>query len=200
VENRNDDLIYNYLAWGWIINMVSQWIWYPTFSSFTGWGFIISTIDILVMIGSALYMEFMSNRAEVNWAEWLFIRGGLSIYCGWLTAATILNVTALLKFYEFEGFDWYSEEAITITILYVAWFIYTLATYIELNPLYGAVFIWVCFAISAEIQDSRPEYTDLLANVQWIGILHAISITGLTSYLATLRFNDIYDQEKGLFY
>jgi translocator protein len=151
VENRNDDLIYNYLAWGWLINMVSQWIWFPTFSSNTGWGFIISSIDILVMIGSALYMEFMSNRAEVNWAEWIFIRGGLSIYCGWLTAATILNITALLKFYEFEGFDWYSEEAITITILYVAWLIYTLATYIELKPLYGGVFIWVCLAISSEI-------------------------------------------------
>ena len=121
-------------------------------------------MDILVMIGSALYMEFMSNRAEVNWAEWLFIRGGLSIYCGWLTAATILNITSLLKFYEFEGFEWYSEESITITILYVAWLIYTLATYIELNPLYGAVYVWVVVAIRYDVITERPQYEDLLAN------------------------------------
>jgi hypothetical protein len=133
-------------------------------------------------------MLFKADRMPVNGWELVLIRGSLSIYCGWLTAATILNITAMLKSFGFSGFEWYSEEAITITILYVAWLIYTLATYVDLNPLYGAVFIWVVFAIRYEIMTERPEYTDLLANLEWIGILHAISLTGLTSYLATLDF------------
>lgn len=152
------------------------------------------------MIGSALFMEVVSMRMEVNGWEWVFIRGGISIYCGWLTAATILNFTATLKHYGFEGFDWYSEEAITITILYIAWFIYTLASYVELNPLYGAVFMWVCLAIRSEIIAERPEYTALQTNVEWIGVLHSVSIVGLGSYLMSMYFNEVYEIEWGLFY
>lgn len=157
-------------------------------------------MDIVVMLASALYMMYVSNRMEVNGTEWVFIRGGLSIYCGWLTAATILNFTATLKHFGFDGFSWYSEEAITITILYIAALIYNLTSYIELNPLYGAVFIWVVVAIRNEIINSRPQYTDLLANVEWIGIFHVLSMTVLTSYLSTLSFYDMGSDSKGLFF
>ena len=97
-----------------------------------------------------------STRMEVNGWEWAFIRAGLSIYTGWLTSATILNFTATLKEFGFSGFDWYSEEAITITILWVAFLIYTLAAFFELNPLYGGVFVWVAVAIRNEIINEIP--------------------------------------------
>ena len=114
------------------------------------------------MTASAAYMMWQSVRAEINGWEWAFIRAGISIYTGWLTSATILNFTATLKEFEFNGFDWYSEEDITITVAWVAFAIYTLASYIELNPLYGAVFIWVAVAIRNEILTVIPEYTTLL--------------------------------------
>jgi len=198
--DRNDDLMFNWLTYAWWINMVSQWIWFPSFSSNTGAGFIISSIDIVAMIGSALFMEVVSMRMKVNGWEWVFIRGGISIYCGWLTAATILNFTATLKHFGFEGWSWYSEEAITITILYIAWGIYTLASYIELNPLYGAVFIWVCLAIRSDILSDRPQYETLQANVEWIGVLHSVSIVALGSYLLATYFNEVYEPVWGLFY
>ena len=170
VENRNDNLIYNYLSWAWLINMATQVVWFPTFRSETGWGYVISSITIVIMLASALFAMVMSLRMQVNGWEWSFIRGGFSLYSGWLTAATILNITAMLTFFGFTGFDWYSEEAITITILYVAGLIYNLASYIELNPLYGAVFVWVVVAIRYDVITERPQYEDLLANLEYIGI------------------------------
>ena len=144
-------------------------------------------------------MMMQATRYEVNFWEWTFLRGGLTLYAGWLTAATILNVTATFKSFGFSEFSWYSEEQITITVLYVAFIIYTLASYLELNPLFGGVFIWVLFAIRNEIKTEIPEYTTLLNNVEFIGLIHIISMTALTTYLSTEVINDIYSADKGLF-
>ena len=144
-------------------------------------------------------MTRTSKGGALNWTEYISMNVGFSIYAGWVTSATILNLWYFLKSRGVQE-PQYNEEKLAVITLWLALAVYVGITVYGGHSWYGAVFIWVCFAISAEIQDSRPEYTDLLANVQWIGILHAISITGLTSYLATLSFNDIYDQEKGLFY
>ena len=156
VNGRNDELIFNKMSYAFLINMITQVIWFPTFQSYTKWGYVVSSIDIVVMTASAVYMMMQSTRMEVNGWEWAFIRAGLSIYTGWLTSATILNFTATLKEFGFSGFDWYSEEAITITILWIAFLIYTLASLFELNPLYGGVFVWVAVAIRNEIINEIP--------------------------------------------
>lgn len=153
-----------------------------------------------MILGSALAIMVMSLRMKVNGWEWTFIRGGFSLYSGWLTIATILNLTAMLTFFGFRGFDWYSEEAMTITMLYIAGFIYNLASYIELNPLYGAVFVWVCLAIRSDIITDNKDYADLQANVSWIGILHALSMTGLAGYLGAMWANGLDTIPNGLFY
>jgi hypothetical protein len=154
---RNDELIFNKISYAFLFNMITQVIWFPTFQSYTGWGYVVSSIDIVFMTASAAYMMFVSVREQVNGWEMAFIRGGLTIYTGWLTSATILNFTAMLKdTFGFSEFEWYSEENITITILYVAFFIYELASYTELNPLYGAVYIWVAVAVRDNIIKEIP--------------------------------------------
>ena len=102
---------------------------------------------MILMTVSAVYMMMQTTRSEVNGAEWTFLRGGMSIYAGWMTAATIVSIPGALKFFGFSGFSWYSEEQITITVLYVALVIFSLASWLELNPLYGAIFLWVTIAI-----------------------------------------------------
>ena len=173
IDNRNNDLIFNYMSYAWLINMATQVVWAPFFRSETGWGYVISAIAILLMLASSLAMMVISTRMEVNGWEWTFIRGGFSVYSGWLTAATILNITAILSYFGFEGFNWFSEEAITITILYVAGLIYNLASFIEFNPLYGAVlavFIWVVVAIRYDVITERPQNEDLQVNLEYLGI------------------------------
>ena len=189
------------MGYAFLINMITQVIWFPTFQSYSGWGYVVSSFDIVVMTASAVYMMMQSTRAEVNGWEWTFIRGGLSIYTGWLTAATILNFTAMLvDTFSFKEFSWFSEEQITITVLYVAFIIYNSASYFELNPLYGSVFIWVMGAIRNNVINDLPEYTELLKNVERIGLMHIISMTALWAYLAAESINDVGSDVKGLFY
>lgn len=49
------------------------------------------------MLSSNLYIMRESTETNVNISEWISLRGGFSIYAGWVTAATILNATFLLK-------------------------------------------------------------------------------------------------------
>jgi hypothetical protein len=74
------------------------------------------------------------------------------------------------------------------------------ASYFELNPLYGSVFIWVLIAIRYEILNETPEYTAFLMNLNILGILQSVSMAALTIYLTVEAYNGTGSDEKGLFY
>lgn len=170
--------------------MVTNGIWLPLFQLDSKVGFVIALLDIIVVISSALYMMMKVTRARVNGWEFVSLRLGLSIYSGWLTAATILNVTYMLKCFgvkdpELGSFD---EECWTILVLYVALIIYNVASYIEKNPAYGSVFIWVIFAIINNLKELRPELKTLMTNCYIIAGIHVPSMVGLTSYVIYARY------------
>ena len=133
VPSRNDQLIFGDLNYLFATNMVTNGIWLPIFQLDSKVGFVIALLVIVVVISSAVYMMRKVTRARVNAWEFVSLRLGLSIYSGWLTAATILNVTYMLKCFgvkdpELGSFD---EETWTILILYVAFIIYNVASYME---------------------------------------------------------------------
>lgn len=169
---------------------------------YTWWGWVLSTIYIFGMLATALYMMMVSTRAEINGWDWVFVRSWLSIYSGWLTAATILNVVLMLKFFGVEDPDltWLNEEQLSIGLLWVALVIYNLAAYIELNPLFGGIFLWVIFTIRNETLTERPENTDLISNLNVIGMTHLVSMTGLLSMLSTMSIYELGELTRGIFY
>ena len=126
----------------------------------------------------------------------------MTIYSGWLTAATILNLSMTLKWFGLNDSSlpsWLDEERIGIAILYVAALIYNVASYFESNPLYGAIFVWVVVAIRNDVVNKMPQYTDLKQNLDILGIFQALSMTALASYEAVEKFVEGSD-ETGLFY
>ena len=183
-------------------NLLIQSIWFFFFQAYTWWGWILSTLDIFAMLATAVYMMMVSTRSEVNGWEWVFVRSQLSIYSGWLTAASILNVVLMLKFFGVEDPDltWLDEEQLSVGLLWIALGIYNLASYIELNPLFGAIFLWVIFTIRNKVMDERPEKTMLISNLEYIGVTHLLTMTGLLSSLSTVSIYDVGDLTRGLFY
>ena len=118
------------------------------------------------LLSTNTYIWMMANRTEINVTEWIGLRAGFSIYSGWVTAATILNATFMLKLFGVEDPDgvlWglIDEEQMTIAILFIAQIIYNLASYTEMNPLYGSVFIWVITAIRNNVVDNKADLTEL---------------------------------------
>ena len=74
-----------------------------------------------------------------------------SMYTGWVTAATFLNVTFMLKSFGLFKDTTGAEETWTIVNMWVAFIIYNFIQVFERNPVYGGVFIWVLFAIKSEV-------------------------------------------------
>lgn len=202
VPERNDELIFGKISYAFMVNMLMNAFWLVIFQTNTIWGFILSFLQIVVILGTNLYMMMMSTRSETNWVEWISIRGGFSIYSGWVTAATILNATYMLKSWGLNetDVDWLNEEYAAVAMVWIAFVVYNLATYIDRNPLYGAVFIWVITAIRNNVVENKSELTTLETNADWITVIHSISIVAWAAHLATLSFFDADPADMGLFY
>ena len=105
-----------------------------------------------MMLVNTAFIMMKSLRTKVNWFEWITLRGGMSIYTGWLTAATILNATITLQRLGFMEPDlpFGTDQLWTAITLWVAFAVYEIGMISEKNPVFGAVFVWVLFAIIDE--------------------------------------------------
>ena len=149
-----------------------------------------------------------SLQAKTNWIEWLSMRVGFSMYAGWLTAATILMITSSLQTFGNGTYNPYlfglTEEAVTVMVAWVAFFIYNVIAYTQRNPAYGFVFLWAVIAIWYNIQTDFPAntYPILTENTIIIAVLQGISMVGLTTWLSTATYYDVtsIQNESGLLY
>jgi len=124
------------------------------------------------------------------------MRVQLSLYSGWLTAAFILNLSSYLKTIGIDQ-DLVNEEMVTIMILGVALCIYNYASVHELNPLYGAVYIWVLFAINVKSKD-RGDTPSLDTVSLILGYFQILFILGLSGWCISKKSKG--ELEHGLFF
>ena len=127
----------------------------------------------------------LSTHDSVNVYEWIGLRGGFSIYAGWVTAATILNAVYLLKASGMAdpNIPYFDEEQITVAVCWVAFVIYNLRAYWDRNPLYGSVLMWVILAIRNNIVNNKAQYTLISDAATQIAIAHGISMTILWTWV-----------------
>ena len=98
-------------------------------------GILYTTLDMLIL----------SLKEKTNWQETAILRGGFSILGGWITAATILNISFLLKSVGFTGGGY--EEAYAFLVLLVGSGIYLTFSFRQRDPLFGLVYVWVLYGI-----------------------------------------------------
>ena len=128
--------------------MILNGLWLPVFMLNTKKGFIFATIIISALDVTCLWIMILASRAKLEDIEITCIRVVFSIYAGWVTAAVILNITGVLQSYGMNDPNaGLSEVTWGVIVIFVALFIYILASYREKNPLFGALYIWVLLAI-----------------------------------------------------
>lgn len=196
-------MIYGWISYAFMANMIANALWLVVFQTNTIWGFVVSTFLIFGILITNVYMMMVSTRMEANWVEWISLRVGMSIYAGWVTAATILNVTYMLKSWGLSAanISWLDEEITTIVIAWIAWTIYTLAAFLEKNPIYGGTFIWVITAIRSNA--IKKGLSKLEINTDIITVLHSVLMAGWYVHLWTMQFYEIEVEEywdMGTFY
>jgi len=141
----------------------------------------ISTFFISAFLATALYMLWISHRNNVNAAEFVTIRVMLSLLAGWVTAATILNISIVLKDAGMTG-----EKTWGWIILIVAFVIYSAFVLIERNFLYGAVFVWVLY------------WQNNWSDTQYLLYAYTVALLGYTGLIVANKINGNCD--RGLLY
>ncbi len=108
----------------------------------------VSLIFMIILLISLLliYLKLNIGKSEVSRIEKVAVHIPFSIYLGWITVATIANVTAVLVVLGVEGFD---LLAVILTILVIA--VAVTITYAMLllrkDYAYSVVIIWALLGI-----------------------------------------------------
>lgn len=101
----------------------------------------LSVVLMLIILMSLIYINILTHKEKMDQKEKVFIRLPFSVYFGWITVATIANITTLLVDIGWNGFG-ISETIWTVIILVTGVLIGSATMIINGDIAYGLVPIW----------------------------------------------------------
>ena len=117
---------------------------------------------VLLVCLIAIYLRLDIGRKQVSSGMRWLVHLPFSIYLGWITVATIANVTALLSYWDWGGWG-ISPEAWTVIMLAIATAVGGLVSFTRGDIAYAAVLIWAFAGIAIKHEDSAT-----VATAAWI--------------------------------
>lgn len=115
---------------------------------------LISLILMLIILVCLLLINLQTRKEKLSLLQSFLIRLPFSVYFGWITVATIANVTTLLVDMKWNGLG-ISETIWTVAILIIGIVIGIVTTYRNRDIAYGLVFVWAYSGIVTK--HIRPE-------------------------------------------
>jgi hypothetical protein len=150
---------------------------------------LLSLLAMLVLFVSLLLMYLRLNIGieKVSLKERIFIHVPISVYIGWITVATIANVTAVLVTIGWNGFG-ISGEIWTMLVIIVAAIITILILIKRKDCAYSAVIIWALIGIYLKRSVVDPIY-GLQTQIAYTALLGAILILILSAIISYLQYS-----------
>ncbi|NLC04479.1 MAG: tryptophan-rich sensory protein, partial [Tissierellia bacterium] len=102
---------------------------------------LLATILIIVILICLILINLRIERSKLSLKEKMFIYLPFNVYFGWLTVATIANITTFLVSTGWGGFG-ISEDIWTSIILIIGFLISGLVIMRQRNIAYGLVILW----------------------------------------------------------
>ncbi len=139
----------------------------------------LSVIAMLALLGLliAIYLRLDIGGAPVPSPMKWFVHVPFSIYLGWITVATIANITSWLYAIEWSGWG-ISAEMWTVIMLAIATVVGGVMSITRGDVAYAAVLIWAFIGIALKHQD-----TVIVSNAAWI----AAAATAILMIIGALR-------------
>jgi hypothetical protein len=146
------------------------------------WHYNIFELTVAVMLGIlltliAIYLRLDIGRTAVSSAERWLVNSPFSVYLGWITVATIANVTTLLYYLNWDGFG-ISPQVWAVAILLVGAAVASTVILSRRDAAYAAVIVWAYAGIIVKQAD-----TPVVAGVAAFGA----AIVALALILTLLR-------------
>lgn len=138
----------------------------------------LSVLVMLTLLGLliASYLRLDVNKTSVSRAERWSVDIPFSVYLGWITVATVANVTDWLYLVEWSGFG-ISAPIWAVIMIVVASIIGLLMTLTRKDAAYVFVLVWSFVGIAVKQTD-----TALVANTAWVCavLMLVLAVYGLT--------------------
>jgi len=144
-ENKVDMPFLEKISYLFIISNLANTTWIL----FWHYGLIyLSIIAMIVILLSliGIYLRLEIGKTKVNARQKWFVQIPFSIYLGWITVATIANVTAVLVSAGVEHLG-VLAEILTITVISVAVLITIAILYLRKDYAYSLVVLWAILGI-----------------------------------------------------
>lgn len=147
------------ITWLYILSGVlnSAWIFLWHYQ-YVGLSLLIMILLLCCLL--ALYLRLKIGKIKVSTKEKLCVHVPFSVYLGWISVATIANVTAYLVSIQWDGFG---IDQMTWTIIAIA--LGTLLTYLMLalrkDIAFGLVVLWAFFGIWLKRTTQPNTITDM---------------------------------------
>jgi benzodiazapine receptor len=148
-------------GWWFVLSSAANSIWLV----FWHYGyFALSVVAMLTLLISLIiiYWRLGVGQQSVSQAERWLVHLPFSVYLGWITVATIANITAFLDYVNWNGFG-IAPEIWTIIMLVVATAVAGLMAYFRQDIAYLLVLVWAFVGIGVEQAD-----TPLVANAAYL--------------------------------
>lgn len=131
------------------------------------WHYRFLGLSMLLMLGLLASLIFLYLKLEIGKSEAsgpvesLFIRLPISMYLGWITVATVANMTALLVENGWNGFG-ISEPAWTIVMIIAPVAIALLMAFLRKDIGFSAIIIWALLGIIIKRSSAQPVYEGIV--------------------------------------
>ena len=133
-----------WIALGGLANIAWIFLWHYE-------QFPLTVIAMLVLLGTLIltYLRLGIGRSVVSATEKWTVRLPFSIYLGWITVATVANITELLDYHNWNGFGIAPELWMGIVLVAVL-VIAVLMNFNRRDVAYAAVILWALAGISVK--------------------------------------------------
>jgi hypothetical protein len=146
----------------------------------------LAAVIIVGLLGTLIRISQFTTAERTTLGSTFAIRVPFAVYFGWVTVATVANISALLVQAGFAGGLWLSAETWTVVILVVAVAIGATTALVNSSPTYALVLVWAFWGIlSRHLSPSEwnQEFPAVILTVQIL-----LPVLGIVSAVAFVRW------------
>ncbi len=153
-----------------LINIAWLFLWQFEYLAFS-----VGLMFLLLMALIAIYLRLGIGKSLVPLRERLAVHLPFSVYLGWITIATIANVSVTLVSVGWDGFG-IAAETWAILVMVIALMISLLVTVTRRDLAYGMVIIWALIGISVKQSGNQNVVTTAEISALIVAIGLALSV------------------------
>ena len=162
----------------------------------------VAFLILAVLLFTLFKINQKTTAKRTDFASALSVRLSYAIYFGWVTVATIANVSSMLVQLGFEGVFGLSAEAWAVMILVVAVLIGSATALVNSSPEYSLVLVWAFWGIySRHVSETEwnQQYPQIILAVQiLLPLLVLVTIGALVRWLRKPKGPGMFTEPTGV--